>query len=711
MRHGVNQASGADEGALATNTWYDHRGNVIKTGAPGGLVTKAVYDGAGRPTAQFTSDGGADPAPGAATAWAAADDVVGDAVFEQVETRYDRNGNAVLATTSQRDHDATALGALTHATARVSFVGNWYDEADRLVTTVNYGNNGNDQAVNATSTGRDINADLSGSPPARDADATNGFDRWLRTDAAYDRAGYQALTQSPRKVGGGSGDGVKTRTYFDALGRTTGVTEAYTGSINSYDQLTDGTVGVDTNRKTVYRYNVPIASLSAAQQATADSSFPWVNVETSMTYNPADPASPRQQSTILHFGVAKDAKNAVNDNRLLKKVRYQKVADDPDDGLPPNSIAANGDEQLFSGYNALGERTEHVDRRNGTTHALSYDALGRQVSDKWTATASFAAGSIDDWANGREIAYDSLGRGVRFTMKSGATDVNDVFRVFDGLGSLTHEYQAHTGAAVTVDSGTGAFTPTAGVPVVRYQYETDYAANRSRQTQTVYPNGRTVSMAYAYDSYPTDGVDEAARTFLNTLNDTVSRVGYLADAEGARLETYDYLGLGRVVVLDRPESRGDLRMSYVDADVDGADGGSGAVIGSPPHGFPAHDDGGSADQYDGPRPLRPRRRPRLGRPRAADLRLRRRRQPAVRPRDHRARRREVEERGLPPAGLQGQGQRARRAADPRRVGRIRQAREPQGVPPRRDEHGRAVREPGRHPGHADAGSADPVPQC
>src|SRR5262249_43435269 len=43
--------------SLNTNTWYDHRGNVIKVSRPGGQVTKTTYDGAGRPTFDYQTDG------------------------------------------------------------------------------------------------------------------------------------------------------------------------------------------------------------------------------------------------------------------------------------------------------------------------------------------------------------------------------------------------------------------------------------------------------------------------------------------------------------------------------------------------------------------------------------------------------------------------------------------------------------------------------
>jgi len=53
----VDQTNGAvSANSLTTNTWYDHRANVIKTSPPGGLVVKTAYDGAGRPTTVYKTD-------------------------------------------------------------------------------------------------------------------------------------------------------------------------------------------------------------------------------------------------------------------------------------------------------------------------------------------------------------------------------------------------------------------------------------------------------------------------------------------------------------------------------------------------------------------------------------------------------------------------------------------------------------------------------
>jgi len=54
-----------------------------KNAAPGGMVYKNQYDGAGRTKKTFTTDGGGD------TGWSDADDVTGDNVLSQSENHYD----------------------------------------------------------------------------------------------------------------------------------------------------------------------------------------------------------------------------------------------------------------------------------------------------------------------------------------------------------------------------------------------------------------------------------------------------------------------------------------------------------------------------------------------------------------------------------------------------------------------------------------------
>ncbi len=139
--YSVDQSSGAiSSTGLTTGTWYDHRGDVIETSQPGGLVTKNQYDGAGRAVKTFTTDGSS------GASWSAAGSVTGDNVLSQTETQYDADGNAILSIDRERFDNETATGALGNANttpkARVSYVATYYDAANRVTAIVDVGTNG-----------------------------------------------------------------------------------------------------------------------------------------------------------------------------------------------------------------------------------------------------------------------------------------------------------------------------------------------------------------------------------------------------------------------------------------------------------------------------------------------------------------------------------------------------------------------------------------
>ena len=105
---------------MKTELFYDGRGDVVATQAPGGLVTTTDYDGAGRPMLQETGSAGDTPG------------TIGTPI-QSVATQYDADGNPILVTTSQLNPDENTM--------RVSYVADWYDWADQLTYTANYGTN------------------------------------------------------------------------------------------------------------------------------------------------------------------------------------------------------------------------------------------------------------------------------------------------------------------------------------------------------------------------------------------------------------------------------------------------------------------------------------------------------------------------------------------------------------------------------------------
>jgi RHS repeat-associated protein len=199
---------------LTTNQWYDHRGQLIKTAEPGGLVSKTRYDGAGRAVTTYTTDGGTDPS------WAGAGNVAGDVVLSQMETTYDPAGNVLATVDRERFHDEVLPGALsdpaggpngTAAKARVSYAARYYDAADRPTAAVDVGTN-------------------AGTAWSRPDIAPAGSDTVLVSATGYNPAGWVDTVTDPR--------GLVTKDSYDNLGRLTQTVEDYGAPGNNHANKT-----------------------------------------------------------------------------------------------------------------------------------------------------------------------------------------------------------------------------------------------------------------------------------------------------------------------------------------------------------------------------------------------------------------------------------------------------------------------------------------
>src|SRR4029077_13785479 len=101
---------------------------------------------------------------------------------------------------------------------------------------------------------------------------------------------------------------------------------------------------------------------------------------------------------------------------------------------------------------------------------------------------------------------------------SGGSIVNQVQDAFNGLGQLTEEWQAHSGAVNTSTTSN-----------VQYSYTLmSGGVNNSRLTSMTYPSGRVITYNYA------TGVDT-----------TISRLTSISDGP-TTLESLSYLGLSTV---------------------------------------------------------------------------------------------------------------------------------------------------------------------
>ena len=234
---------------------------------------------------------------------------------------------------------------------------------------------------------------------------------------------------------------------------------------------------------------------------------------------PGDAAGPRPTTST----------SGINSNDIVSATEYP----DPTTGAPSSS------QEETSTVNALGETITMTDR-NGSTHTLTYDVLGRILSDAVTTLGTGVDGSV----RRIEYAYDGQGNQYLITTydaASGGSIVNQVQREFNGLGQMTAEYQEHGGAVNTSTS-----------PKVQYTYdEMPSGANESRLTSITYPDGYVLTYNYS-----------------SGLNSTISRLSSLSDSSGT-LESYSYMGLGTVVVRSHPQINVDL--TYVGTPGDAGD--------------------------------------------------------------------------------------------------------------------------------------------
>jgi YD repeat-containing protein len=546
----VNQLNGP---TLKTNKFYDHRGLLIAQSNPGGLWTKTTFDGDGRPTVTYATDGagGSD--------WNAAGSVAGDHVLEQTETEYDKDGNAIKTIVRQRFHDETAAGPLVDPAhspkARVYYSAAYFD-GHGITASVNAGTNG-------------------GTFWDRPNTVPTGSDTLLVTTMGYNDQGLLDTVTDPR--------GLVSKTFYDNLGRITKTVAAYTGGgpSDTSDQTTEYGYDGDNNKtfvqvdlpgsaiqRTTYVYGVSTASgsdlnsndlLAATVYPDPTTGQPSTDQQVTLTGNPTGGTFTLSLSGQATVPIAYNADAPTVQSALQTLVGNNNVQVTESAGGPWRAhftgtlagryvpdLTGNGSgltggtspavavatQQVTYTVNALGENKALTDR-NGNVHTFTYDVLGRQISDTVTTLGS----GVDGGVRRLDTAFDTGGRPYLFTSYSdtlGTSIVNQIQDAFNGLGQLTKEYQAHSGA---VSTGTTLN--------VQYAYTDLAAGNNSRQTSVSYPNVRQINYNYA-----------------SGLADSISRVSSISDnSTSIILESETYLGLGTVV--QRTQSQAGIALSYI----------------------------------------------------------------------------------------------------------------------------------------------------
>ncbi len=193
-----------------------------------------------------------------------------------------------------------------------------------------------------------------GSVWTRPTTAPSRSDTVLVSETQYDSAGRAWKSIDPK--------GIESRTTSDLMGRTTKTIQNYV----------DGVVSNADDKTTEYTY-------SAA----------------GMTKLIADLTGGGVQTTEYVYGVTIANGNSINSNDIVGATKWP----DPTTGLSSTS------EQETATVNALGQTLTSTDR-NGNTHSLGYDVLGRVVTDTVMSLDSGVDGSV------RRIETATIRRGT-----------------------------------------------------------------------------------------------------------------------------------------------------------------------------------------------------------------------------------------------------------------------------------------------------------
>ena len=533
--YGVDPATGVPGTPLTTRAWFDRTGRVVKLAAPGGRVEKAAYDGVGRVTVTFTTDGGGD------SGYADAMGVAGDKVFTQIEYGYDPDGLLLTVTGRDRAWGETGTGPLGTATsgvkARVSDSGYYYDLAGRVTDAVDVGTNG-------------------GTGWARPAAVPGRSDAVRVQSVGYDAAGNASTRVDPA--------GVTTGNAYDMAGRLVSTSLA---------------AGTPLALTTTYGYDGGghLVTVTAPGDRVTRYGYDGWGRNTAVTERDGTPLARTSTATLDNLGrVASTADPA----GLVAAVTRDTVGRAVGVSVAGSTPLAR---TTSSEYDVFGRVLAATDAR-GFTSTSSYNDAARTVTaaDPYGATTSVArdaAGNVvgvtDPLGKSSTATYDLLGRALtrtdatgratgyqylvdattdRVTQPGGATTAvtltafGEAGVVTDPLGHVTSYAYDRVGRAITVTDPRG--TPTAATY--------DALGRVTAVTEAVgHPEQR--STGYGYDAAgDLDSVTDPRGTVTKLARDSAGRVTGVTSAWGTSVALttgYEYDARDQMTAVVRPGGR------------------------------------------------------------------------------------------------------------------------------------------------------------
>jgi RHS repeat-associated protein len=477
---------------LETNSWFDPEGRTLATWAPNAPLTRREYDALGRVKASYVTDRKGDSPPGVAGSYPTDSTLAGQTVLEQTEYAYGSGlstprwpSQLVMTTTRRRLHDAadTDTGLLGASNSVATYVGFYYDDAERRIQTLNFGTN---------STSNVFTNDTAPTWPPPSAPAA-GFGNSIRSGVEFDDRGLVSAAFEDRGPTGGTPVTIqRTKYVYDAMGRKT-------ATVENWNPSGPPTIvwGLDP---------VTTRDLRWIVSAGLDPVYPEVNRVTSFLYDNAGnvvrqvahiPGAGTEsvQITRYSYGTTAGAASSATDSLVASHGLLTEVNYPINDGFQSGQPGIGNTAYTVSySYNAVGELRSVTDQ-NGTRHTYARDALGRILSD----TAAIARGSVIDGRITKiGVDFDLLGRVQKVRSYDASQAVkNAVEFTYTRLWQVWRVFQDYQGDISRTDD-----TPTANTKAVVYGYANlaptsgGSGSNYSRMTSLTYPDGTVLNTRY-----------------------------------------------------------------------------------------------------------------------------------------------------------------------------------------------------------------------
>lgn len=538
--YGVNSATGAlTTTPTVTQYWFSGRGERVKTLHPGGFVEKFRFDGAGRLTGLFGTDGGGDGnAVDART-------LTGDLVLRQSESSFDVDGHLIQLVQRDRYFGESGTGPLgdsstTGTRARVGYTAFYYDGAGRRKADVEIG----------------TNAGVSWTRPANPPASSNtalvssyGYDSAGRLVDATDPSGAVMRTtydMQSRQVSGSVGYGAipltTAQTY--ANGRLATVTEPGNRVTRvSYDPLGRTVTASERNGTSLARNTVTTANalgdiISVVDAAQMKVTFGYDAIGRKLNIVEASETTLARTTWMAYDTLGRviavtDPRNFTTWTGFNDVTRTKTVLD------PLNH-------STIQTYDLEGRQISLTDAR-GYIHGTSYDLLGRVTTTTSPLPSSQTATTQQQYLVGGDTnrTIDPLGHAQSTTFDR----FDRVSKLADPLGNATQWAYDRNGRVVTITDPKGT------------QFATDYdLLGRTIQTRDAVGTAIQQTATFTYDA--TNGDLNSTTDYRGAVTtfgrDTAGRLVSLSKASNTSYSfttTYAYDALDRVVTETRPGNR------------------------------------------------------------------------------------------------------------------------------------------------------------